>query len=169
MRILDKDNNELTDSSELQSAGKLVKETINTVFHAAVEAIEETGHYETVAEYDNGGKDVAWVVDTPGRAAREEYWETEDILRFVPFTAEEIKQKKLSELKTELAGTDNAILEGLESVLRCKSVTDLLAVLAKAAIDLQDVLDIRTALREEIMTLTAQDAGDKESPAGINY
>ena len=39
--------------------------------HEAVEAVEEQGHWETVAEYpETGGKDVQWVVDAPGVEAR---------------------------------------------------------------------------------------------------
>lgn len=153
MRILDKDNNELSQSDELLNTGRLVQETIQTVFHESVKAVEEVGHYETIAEYPNGGKDVEWVIDTHGHKAKDSYWETEDIMRFVPFTAEEIKQKKLQELKTKLSSTDNAVLEGLEGVLSCKSVTDLLAVLVKTAVALKDVLEARTALRKEINDL----------------
>lgn len=156
MRILDKDNNELTDSSELQSAGKLVKETINTVFHAAVEAVEEEGHYETVAEYPNGGKDVAWVVDTPGRAAREEYWETEDILRFVPFTATELAQRAAAELTAQLRGSDADVLEALEGLLNCTTLAELLRALLEAADALKDTLLSRKALREQISQLVGE-------------
>lgn len=43
-----------------------------TVVHRWVVDEGETGHWETVAEYDNGGRDVEWVVDSPERG----HWET---------------------------------------------------------------------------------------------
>ena len=79
-----------------------------------------------------------------------EFVEDEDLI------AEEIKEKvqvQVAELKAKLSSTDNAVLEGLEGVLSCKSVTDLLAVLVKNAVALKDVLDARTALRKQISDL----------------
>ncbi len=48
--------------------------TARTVAHEAVQAVQEVWHYETVAEYENGGRDVVKVVDVPGVPAREA-WE----------------------------------------------------------------------------------------------
>lgn len=79
-----------------------------------------------------------------------EFVEDEDLV------AEGIKQKvqsQIAELKAKLSSTDNAVLEGLEGVLSCKSVTDLLAVLVKNAVALKDVLEARTALRKQISDL----------------
>lgn len=42
------------------------------VTHRWVQDVEEEGHFETVAEYENGGKDVEWVVDKEGSG----HWET---------------------------------------------------------------------------------------------
>lgn len=42
------------------------------ITHKWVQDVEEEGHFETVAEYDNGGKDVEWVVDKEGSG----HWET---------------------------------------------------------------------------------------------
>ena len=38
--------------------------------HPAQEAVAEVAHYETVAEYPSGGRDVQRVVDVPGVPAR---------------------------------------------------------------------------------------------------
>jgi hypothetical protein len=59
--------------------------------HEAIKAVEEVGHYEVVAEYPNGGKDVEWIVDTPGVEAKEAWDEYEDILRYIPYTETELK------------------------------------------------------------------------------
>lgn len=61
--------------------------------HEAVEAVEEQGHWETVAEYpETGGKDVQWVVDVPGVEAREAWDEEETYWLYIPYTEEELKQ-----------------------------------------------------------------------------
>ena len=61
--------------------------------HEAVEAVEEQGHWETVAEYpETGGRDVQWVVDAPGVEAREAWDEEETYWLYIPYTEEELKQ-----------------------------------------------------------------------------
>ena len=61
--------------------------------HEAVEAVEEQGHWETVAEYpETGGRDVQWVVDVPGVEAREAWDEEETYWLYIPYTEEELAQ-----------------------------------------------------------------------------
>ena len=61
--------------------------------HEAVEAVEEQGHWETVAEYpETGGKDVQWVVDAPGVEAQEAWDEEETYWLYIPYTEEELAQ-----------------------------------------------------------------------------
>lgn len=88
MRILDKNNVEIT-APEL-SLGHLVEEEVFLAHHPAVEAVREQWHYETVYEYLNGGKDVVKVVDVPGVEAKDAWDEYETILRYVPYTEEEL-------------------------------------------------------------------------------
>ena len=71
--------------------GKLVDDTIKTIIPAIV-GQEEVGHYETIAEYPNGGKDVKWVIDQPYIEAQAEREEVEEIQIYIPFTAEEQSQ-----------------------------------------------------------------------------
>lgn len=69
-----------------------LKKEVKTVHHDAVEGVEEQGHWETVREYPNGGKDVNWVVDIPGVEAKEA-WDEEVILYvYVPYTEEELAE-----------------------------------------------------------------------------
>lgn len=89
MRILDQQNNEL-EFPDMEK-GRLENDRILVAHHEAVEAVEAVGHWETVAEYDNGGKDVEWIVDVPGVEACEAWDEYEDILRYIPFTETELK------------------------------------------------------------------------------
>lgn len=69
-----------------------LEERRKIVRHEAVEGVAEEGHYETVAEYPNGGKDVAWVVDVPGVEAREAWEETVVCSVYVPYTQEELAE-----------------------------------------------------------------------------
>ena len=59
--------------------------------HPAVEAAAETGHMETLEEYPaTGGRDVRWVVDTPGVYAQEAWDEEETYTEYVRYTEEEL-------------------------------------------------------------------------------
>ena len=101
---------------------EIVHHEAEITHHDAVKGIEEQGHYEVVAEYPNGGRDVKWVVDLEGVEAREAYDEVikeaydevvkeaydgaEDIEVYIPYTEEELLQNKISKLKKELYDTD---------------------------------------------------------------
>ena len=73
------------------SLGYLVPGT-RTEHHAAVQGVPEKWHYETVAEYPNGGKDIRMVVDVPGVEARDAWDEEIAIQIYTPYTAEELAQ-----------------------------------------------------------------------------
>ena len=63
-----------------------------TEHHEAVEGVTEVWHYETVAEYPNGGKDVHKVVDVPGVEAKPARNEEIPIQIYVPYTQEELNR-----------------------------------------------------------------------------
>lgn len=88
MKIYDENNVELV-SPDL-SLGYLVDDRILIKHHEAVTVVKEEGHWETVAEYPNGGKDVAWIVDVPAVKQTEAWDEYEDILRYIRYTEEEL-------------------------------------------------------------------------------
>jgi hypothetical protein len=92
MRILDENNVEIT-SPDL-SLGYLVPDKVFIAHHDAIEAVEEVGHYEVIAEYPNGGKDVVKVIDINGVEAQEAWDEYEDILRYVRYTDEELSERE---------------------------------------------------------------------------
>ena len=87
MRVFNQDKTQELTTYDL-SKGKLVDDTIKTIIPAIV-GQEEVGHYETIAEYPNGGKDVEWVVDQPFIEAQAEREEVEEIQVYIPFTSEE--------------------------------------------------------------------------------
>lgn len=92
MRILDENGLEIT-NPDLE-IGYLVEEQLFLEHHPKVEAVREKGHYETVAEYPNGGKDIEWVVDVPGVAATDAWDEYETVQRYVLYTEEELEAGK---------------------------------------------------------------------------
>lgn len=92
MRILDFYDNEI-EYPDLE-LGYLQEAQVLKVHHEAVEAVEEQGHWETIAKYPNGGKDVKWIIDVPAIEAAEAWDEYEDILRYVLFTEEELKERE---------------------------------------------------------------------------
>ena len=62
--------------------------------HPAQEAVAEVAHYETVAEYPSGGRDVQRVVDVPGVPAKPAWTEQLPIKRYIRYTAEELAQRE---------------------------------------------------------------------------
>lgn len=67
-----------------------LKSGTRTEHHDAVEGVQEVWHYETVAEYPNGGKDIRKVVDVPGVEAQAAWDEEIPVQIYVPYTQEEL-------------------------------------------------------------------------------
>lgn len=91
MKIIDETGAVITDPD--LELGYLADDT-ETVHHDAIEAVKEVSHYETVAEYPNGGRDVRKVVDTPAVEAREAYDEPVPIQRYIRYTDKELASRK---------------------------------------------------------------------------
>lgn len=113
MRILDENNIELTEEQINLELGYLRPESIISIHHEAIEEIKEVGHYEVIAEYPNGGKDVAWIIDVPGVAAKEAWDEYEDIQRYVLYTEEELAARDAEKKAKEEEAMLNAQLRRL--------------------------------------------------------
>ena len=71
------------------SIGYLTAST-RTLHHEAIEGVDEVYHYEVVAEYPNGGKDVKKVIDVPGVKARDAWDEEIEIQIYHLYTQEEL-------------------------------------------------------------------------------
>lgn len=71
------------------SLGYLTDST-RTVHHEAVDGVEEQFHYVTIAEYENGGKDVEKVIDVPGVEAQTAWDEEIPIQIYHQYTQEEL-------------------------------------------------------------------------------
>ena len=87
MKILD-ENGAAVESPDL-TLGYLTDDT-EAVEHPATDGSEELSHYESVAEYPNGGRDVQKVIDREGVPAQDAWTEHVPILRYVRYTAEEL-------------------------------------------------------------------------------
>lgn len=88
MRIVDINNVELT-SPDL-SLGYLKNDRIFVKHHEAVDQVDEQWHYEVIAEYPNGGKDIKKVIDVVGVKAKDAWDEYEDIQRYIEYEEDEL-------------------------------------------------------------------------------
>jgi ATPase subunit of ABC transporter with duplicated ATPase domains len=117
MKIID-ENGAAIENPDL-TLGYLVDDT-EPVEHPAVEGVEEVSHYETVAEYPNGGKDVQRVVDVPGVPAQAAWTEQMPVQRYIRYTAEELaaqeEARKKQEAKDKLPETVAALHAALADV-----------------------------------------------------
>lgn len=137
MRIFNHNNIEISEFDT--SKGRLVTDRVFVRHHEAVDAIPDKFHYETLAEYPNGGKDIIKIIDTPGTPAADAWDEYEDILRFIPFTDSELAANRITELKQKLQDTDFHILKIVEG--------------AKTLADCEEIIAKRASWREEINEL----------------
>lgn len=95
------ENMELIENPDL-TLGYL-KDSTRTVHHEAVEGVTEVWHYETIAEYPNGGKDIRKVVDVPGVEAQAAWDEEIPIQIYVPYTQEELDRMEAERNKPTMA------------------------------------------------------------------
>lgn len=103
MKIIDETGAVITNPD--LTAGYLAADT-EAVEHPAQDAVEELSHYETVAEYPNGGKDVRKVIDRAAVPAAPAWTEQLPIQRYIRYTAEELaaqeEERKKQEAKDKL-------------------------------------------------------------------
>lgn len=90
MRIVDQDGTEVKDPD--LSVGYLRNDRVVAKHHEAVEAVEPVYENRLVAEYDNGGKLYKRVLVTPGRPGTDAWDEYEQVLVYVPYTDDELRE-----------------------------------------------------------------------------
>ena len=115
------ENDNLIENPDLEKG--YLKNGKKTIHHDAVEAVEEKFHYETLAEYPNGGKSVRKVVDVPGVSAKDAYDEEVEVQRYVLYTAEELaaqeEARKKQEAKEKLPETVAELQKENEMLKQC--------------------------------------------------
>lgn len=104
MKVYNQEKTQILTEYDL-SKGKLLSDTI-AIELQEIQGVEEQGHYETIAEYPNGGKDVKWVVDVAGVEYQPAGTKEESIYVYVPYTQEELEQQEMDELKQQLSDMD---------------------------------------------------------------
>ena len=99
------------------NAGYL-QECEEIIKHGAIEPREEKGHFIVLATYENGGKDVEWIVDEEAQEGRPAWDEVVVYSKYVSFTEAEIQKKhnlaQIAESKQKLQDSDFKLLKYLE-------------------------------------------------------
>lgn len=113
MKIID-ENGAALENPDL-TLGWLRDET-EAMKHPAQAGVPELSHYETVAEYPNGGKDVRKIIDREGIPARDAWTEQVPIQRYILYTAEELAARKKAEQAAQLPTTEER-LAALEAAM----------------------------------------------------
>ena len=108
-----------------------LKPGTRTEHHDAVEGVTEVWHYETIAEYPNGGRDIRKVVDVPGVEAKPAWDEEIPIQIYVPYTQEELDRIEAERNKP----TDT------ERILQLESEKKLLTAQVQALSDRNDFME----------------------------
>lgn len=114
MKIID-DKTGLEIQNPDLTQGWLHDET-EAVEHPAQEGVPELSHYETVAEYPSGGKDVRKIIDREGIPARDAWTEQVPVQRYIRYTAEELAARKEAEQAAQLPTTEER-LAALEAAM----------------------------------------------------
>ena len=120
MKIID-ENGAVLENPDL-TLGYLVDDT-EPVEHPAVEGVEEVSHYETVAKYPNGGRDVKKIIDVAGVPAQAAWTEQVPVQRYIRYTEEELaaleEERKKQEAKEKLPETVAALQEENAMLKQC--------------------------------------------------
>lgn len=108
MKVYNENKTEILEEYDLEK-GELKEDSI-IIHHDEIEGQEETGHYEIIAEYPNGGKDIEYIIDTPYIEHQDAYDEEEQIQVYIPYSEEYLNDKQekteLEKLKNLLSSTD---------------------------------------------------------------
>lgn len=148
MKVYNKEKTNILEEFDL-SLGYL-KEDIIINHIDKVDAVEEQGHYETIKEYRNGGKDIKWIIDVERVEAVEEQNIEEKIQVYIPYSEIELLKinanKRIQELKDFLSQTDYIVIKLYEKTLLGGSIISMIQ-------EYTSVLKEREAARKEINEL----------------
>ena len=100
MKVYNKEKTQILPEYDL-TKGYLIEDTI-TINQPEIQAVEEQFHYETIKEYENGGKDVKKVVDKAGVEYQPAKTYEEEIYVYIPYTTNELEKQKAQQEFQEL-------------------------------------------------------------------
>ena len=95
--------------------GYLKDDTI-TIHYDEVQAVQEEGHYITIREYPNGGKDVEWVIDVEGVEYQPARDVEEPIKVYIPYDERYFKRMRINVLKSLLMESDYRAIKYAEGL-----------------------------------------------------
>jgi len=120
MEIFDKNGNKI-ENPDMRKG--YLKETSRFVEHEAVIGVDEVWHYETLAVYPNGGKEVKKVVDVEGVEAHPAWSEEVPYFEYVEYTEDELKAMEEAKVKAPIESR----IENLETkALELSETIDIL-------------------------------------------
>lgn len=97
MKVYNQDKTQILEEYNLEKG--YLKEDILITHYEEVKAVEEQFHYETIAEYPNGGKEVEKVIDVEGVEYKPARDEKENIYVYITYTEEELLENKKNILR----------------------------------------------------------------------
>ena len=106
--------------------GYLKPDTIETKIPEQ-QSVEEKFHYEVIAIYPNGGKDMKKVIDVEGKPYIEAHTKIEEIEVYVPYSEKELANFEIAKLKAKLSATDYQAIKYAEGVLSEEDYADMKA------------------------------------------
>ena len=176
-RVFNQDKTQELEEYDL-TAGKLVADKLFVKHHEAVPEVvaqtveEKVSAYQAegqsveqhdgkyflvVAQYPNGGKDIAEIFPTQAVPAKEAYDEYEDIYVYTPYTEQELAviaaNKAISEAKAYLSRTDYIVLKIAEATAE-GDAAGVAALQEEYAVQLAKRKEARMAVNEnEVIAL----------------
>ena len=93
-----------------------MEESVRHRHHEAQEAVREEWHYETIAQYSNGGKDVRRGIDVKGQPAREAWDEEIAIQIYHPYAQDMPQEQTLEERMERLEAAMNTLKGAVETI-----------------------------------------------------
>lgn len=97
MEVYNKEKTQVLTSYDIEK-GRIVSDTIDIII-PEIKAVEKQSHYEVVAEYPNGGKDVKEVVDVEPVEYVPAHTEKKEIQVYIPYTESELASFEINKLK----------------------------------------------------------------------
>lgn len=118
MKIFNKEKTiELNESDCDLKLGELVTDTLET-FIPEQKKQEEIKTYKVLREYENGGKDVEEIIEQPFLKYIPAHSKFEDILVYIPYTAEQLLEKQTKEDEERAINEKQELIADLKNELK---------------------------------------------------
>ena len=143
MDIYDETKTKKLDEKDIDIEKGYLKDDKLVIHHKEIVGQEEEGHFEIIAEYENGGKEIEWIIDKPYIKHENAYDEEIPIQVYIKYTEEELKKREinieLSKVHFELSQTDYKAIKYFEGYYTEE--------------EYQPIKEYRESLREQIRAL----------------